>query len=180
MHIGPFDSIFNNGKGTRRGVNQTNDSAGGDRIMDTEIILVDDDPVSLLLSRFLLEKLFASEKKIKLTSFKYPQEGLAHIERLIQDDKTRGSTLKVLLDINMPQINGFEFLERLNTYDPEKRIRVIMHSSSIDQDDISMSLTEPRVDCYISKPLEITKAKQVVDCFYNFSPTNTPRTITKR
>ncbi|WP_439489902.1 response regulator [Algoriphagus sp.] len=133
--------------------------------MKTEIILIDDDPISLLLSKLLLEKTDVLSRKIKLTSFDAPQEGLKHILNLVKDNKTDKCNLKVLLDINMPALNGWEFLSQLNIFDPEKEIRVIMHSSSKSEQDISKALTDSRVDCYIVKPMEATKAMQVVSFF---------------
>ncbi|WPR76448.1 two-component system response regulator [Algoriphagus sp. NG3] len=133
--------------------------------MKTEIILIDDDPISLLLSKFLLEKTNVPSKTIKLTPFDEPQEGLKYILNLVNDDKTDKCKLKVLLDINMPVLNGWEFLSQLNKFDPEKQIRVIMHSSSKWEQDITLALTDSRVDCYITKPMEARKAMQVVDFF---------------
>jgi len=132
--------------------------------MNTEIILIDDDPVSILLSKFLLEKSFDSKEMVTITSFTRPKEGLNHIKDLL-NNKVAGNRLKVLLDINMPVINGWEFLDLLNKYDPEKKIRVIMHSSSINQSDISKALAYSRVDCYICKPMENEKVIRVVNHF---------------
>ncbi|NDP28310.1 MAG: response regulator [Flavobacterium sp.] len=137
--------------------------------MNTEIILIDDDPVSILLSKFLLEKSFDSRETITLTSFTRPKEGLNHIEDLL-NNKIAGNCLKILLDINMPLISGWEFLDLLNEYDPEKKIRVIMHSSSIRQADISKALANSRVDCYICKPMENEKVMRIINYFVKSIP----------
>jgi len=60
----------------------------------------------------------------------------------------------VLLDLNMPIMNGFEFLEAFNRLDlPNKeQVRIIIVSSSQDKGDI----TRPRTlgaNGYLSKPL---------------------------
>jgi len=132
---------------------------------NTEIILIDDDSVSLLLSKHFLGKSIASDKTTSVISFTSARDGLSHITKELQESQSKARNIKILLDINMPEINGWQFLQQLNLVDPDKKIRVIMHSSSIDMSDMSAALSDTRVDSYVAKPMMLTKANFVLNLF---------------
>jgi len=132
---------------------------------NTEIILIDDDSVSLLLSEHFLGSSIASDKSTSVISFTSARDGLCHIAKELQESQGKAQNIKILLDINMPEINGWQFLQQLNLVDPDKNIRVIMHSSSIDINDMSAAFSDTRVDSYIAKPMMLNKADFVINLF---------------
>jgi response regulator of citrate/malate metabolism len=67
----------------------------------------------------------------------------------------------VFLDINMPEMTGFEFLEFITTQNYD--LNVIMLSSSIDPDDRSKALEYKVVSDYIKKPLLKKKLLELFD-----------------
>lgn len=72
----------------------------------------------------------------------------------------------IFLDVRMPEMDGFQFLEELNNLpkEPLKYICVFMLSSSLDQKDIVRSQQFPMVKSFLSKPLDIQTIKEI---FYN-------------
>ncbi len=110
-----------------------------------EIWLIDDDRIQNLICSKLLNRMYP---EAKLVSFINP---LVPLQKLLNG----GSPCMILLDINMPEMNGFDFLENLNLR--EISAKIIMLSSSINPNDILKSELYPQVLGYITKPL--TKGK---------------------
>lgn len=70
----------------------------------------------------------------------------------------------ILLDIQMPEMNGFDFLNCFEDL-PEKLIaknQVIMVSSSLDHADLRRSEAHPLVAGILKKPLDATELKQAI------------------
>lgn len=68
----------------------------------------------------------------------------------------------IILDINMPLMDGWEFLESLkNTM--SSAVPVCMTSSSIDPDDKSRADKHPMVVDFIEKPFDQNRVKKIID-----------------
>jgi CheY-like chemotaxis protein len=74
-------------------------------------------------------------------------------------------TLLIILDIMMPQMNGFEFLDAFDELGPEIKgqTKIIMLSSTLDHDDINKAMTHTNVKKLLSKPLSANELKPFVD-----------------
>ena len=71
----------------------------------------------------------------------------------------------ILLDINMPIMNGWEFLDeykRLNI-DPAGKSKIFIISSSVFSNDINKARSYPLVKSFISKPLSVEKIKEMFE-----------------
>ncbi len=68
----------------------------------------------------------------------------------------------ILLDINMPRIDGFEVLTQLKQLDETKNIPVAMFSVRSDLRDKKLSFQKGAVD-YISKPFQYNKLTEKVE-----------------
>ncbi len=60
----------------------------------------------------------------------------------------------ILLDVNLPKINGHEVLQYIKGSDSLKHIPVIMLTTSISEKDIAQSYRN-YANCYITKPVEV-------------------------
>jgi len=67
----------------------------------------------------------------------------------------------LLLDINMPGINGWEFLDELNR--TNQFVNVYMYSSSIDPEDVKRARAYPMVREFLSKPLDMNTIRHLLD-----------------
>jgi CheY-like chemotaxis protein len=120
------------------------------RIQD--VWIVDDDQVIGYITRKML---INADPNLKITEFLSAKMAL---EKLKLDHKAPDI---LLLDINMPGIDGFEFLEALNEINCF--VNVYMYSSSIDPDDVKRSRSYPMVRDFLSKPVDGETVKKLLD-----------------
>ena len=109
------------------------------------IILVDDDPINNLINKRLICKLNLSPLVLE---FLEAERALTYIANQDIEKKTL-----VLLDINMPVMNGWDFLCHYAGLEQHRQDRIIMLSSSIDHQDRLKSKEFDYVKGFIEKPL---------------------------
>lgn len=116
------------------------------------IILIDDEPLVTMINGKIIEKLEIAKKTQSLNN---GQEGINFLKALQESNSPPDL---IFLDINMPVMNGFEFLKEFHTLPSEftKNIKVIMLTSSINEEDFKTA-KQLGCDSYLTKPL--TKEK---------------------
>lgn len=119
-------------------------------IAPKHFLIVDDDRQNNFLTEMALRKSF---EQVEVTVFICPELALEYIQTRFQhtiDNKTT-----IILDINMPTMTGWEFIEKFKTFrEPiKKQFCIYMLSSSIDPLDINRAMTNPLVLDLIEKPL---------------------------
>jgi CheY-like chemotaxis protein len=127
------------------------------------VLLVDDDQVCNFLHKEVLEEMSIAEHTHES---KNGREALSFVEEhCIPVDKPVCPDL-ILLDIKMPVMNGFEFLEELKAYKERinREIKIVIVSSSTNPKDREQSMQFP-IDGYIDKPLSASKLEQVVNSY---------------
>jgi len=84
----------------------------------------------------------------------------------------------VLLDINLPRMNGLELLTIIKQDDDLKKIPVIMLTTSVSEKDIFESYTN-YANCFISKPVNLPQFMDVVKTIEDFwiSIVRLPQTV---
>lgn len=120
------------------------------------ILLVDDDPITNMIN----EKLITRDFDFQVSPYTNASDALDHLKEL-SSPATGVIPSLVLLDINMPVMDGWEFLEKFSALPQTlfSKCRVFMLTSSIDLDDIEKSKTYAPVRGFISKPLTTAKIK---------------------
>ena len=115
--------------------------------MNYEVIIVDDDEVCLLLhSAFIRLTHFHNAPR----TYHSAQDALDFFAT-VQDHL---SPMLVLLDINMPGMNGWDFLDRIHCDEFDKPIYVVVVSSSVDKQDKIKAFAYAKVIDFIEKPLQ--------------------------
>jgi len=105
------------------------------------VVLIDDDPISI----FVTEKLIIKNVSAPIQFFKFQSAKIALKE--IYSLKPNF----LFLDLNMPEMNGWDFLDNFNEELIEAQVYIL--SSSIDERDISRASTYKVVKDYLAKPL---------------------------
>ncbi|WP_158267490.1 response regulator [Adhaeribacter arboris] len=120
-----------------------------------KILLVDDDATAIFLSQRTLKR---AEIEVEVLTAEHGLAALEIVKRVCEQEQCPEL---ILLDINMPVMDGFEFLEALQTSaDLSKAdIKIVLVSSSTHYLDIARSKKYPGIDC-IEKPLTIEKVSQ--------------------
>ena len=127
------------------------------------ILLVDDNEGDILLTREALD----DARIINKISIAY--DGVEAISFLKKHPPYRGTETPdlILLDINLPKMDGTEVLSIIKN-DPElKRIPVIMLTTSSAEKDILAS-HDNHANCYITKPVDLDRFMDVVRTIEDF------------
>jgi CheY-like chemotaxis protein len=117
----------------------------------SQFIVVDDDPVNNLVCKFAISS-YASAASIHL--FTNPELALAWIKDAYHSGTDQEKTI-LFLDINMPVMSGWEFLDEFSEFPDtyHAKITIFILSSSIDPEDKQKAASHPLVSGYFSKPL---------------------------
>jgi CheY-like chemotaxis protein len=123
------------------------------------VLLVDDDEINNFISIKLIKKAILNTDITACLNGKFAIDQLVGIQQKNPHDLPD----YILLDINMPIMNGWEFLDeykRLNI-DPLKKTKIYIISSSVVSNDISKAKSYPLVQDFISKPLNVERIKEI-------------------
>ena len=125
---------------------------------EIKILLVEDNEGDVLLTR---EALKESRIKNEMT--------VAINGELALSMLSDGSALPdlILLDINLPKIDGLEVLTKIKTSDRLKIIPVIMLSTSSAEKDILASYAN-HANCFITKPVDLPRFMEMIRTIEDF------------
>jgi len=119
-----------------------------------KVMVIDDNPSDRYIADFLIgHEKFASETIQQESAPK----ALHYLKGL--EESPEEMPEMIFLDIKMPEMDGFEFLNEFKLF-PETlrtRCRIIMLSSSMDPEDKLRASKEPEVFGFISKPIDKEK-----------------------
>jgi CheY-like chemotaxis protein len=130
-------------------MNNINESTELDKTKQN-ILIVDDEPANTLL----LKKILATRGYINVMTTLDPTEVIPlHLEHDFE---------LILLDINMPKMNGYEVLEQLRNTDNFDYTQVVATSADISIRDPATRLNSGFSD-YITKPMKIKVILEIVE-----------------
>lgn len=126
------------------------------------ILLVDDDSVTNMMHRRVIER-SGRAKVIDVAT-----DGQEALE-LLTSDLAAGRQLPelIFLDINMPGMGGFEFLEHYADLEiaPDAQLIIVMLSTSLLEADHARAQADPNVHSFCDKPLRVEKLLELVEEF---------------
>jgi len=124
------------------------------------ILLVDDDEINNFISIKLIKKVLLNTQITSCLNGKFA------IDELLEINRVNPSNLPdfILLDINMPIMNGWEFLDEFTKLklDALGKTRIFIISSSVFSNDIARAKSYPIVKDFVSKPLT---SEKVIELF---------------
>ena len=122
------------------------------------IMLIDDSYSDNLLNKMELERSGLDIGNI--LEFVYAEDALKFLKT-----PSRASVDIILLDVNMPRMNGFEFLDEYASLYQELKANtvVIMLTTSLNPSDRKKAEANPDVNGFISKPLEIENLLTIIE-----------------
>tara|TARA_R110002126_G_scaffold247190_2_gene390117 strand:+ start:5174 stop:5566 length:393 start_codon:yes stop_codon:yes gene_type:complete len=121
------------------------------------VILIDDDEIE----HFFLDRLAKKTGLIEnLVWFSYATEALDYLKTA---DPSKIDV--IFLDINMPRMNGFEFMEAAKSQIPEviSQIDIVMFSTSTASEDRHKASQFEEIKSYVCKPMDEEALKTVVE-----------------
>ncbi|WP_420582039.1 response regulator [Reichenbachiella sp.] len=124
------------------------------RIIDL-VLVVEDDPISSYVINLALRQ---HESFLECVEVRNGQVAIEHLEA-----NNEHLPDLILLDINMPVMDGWEFLEKFSEMTVSKDIPVVMLTSSINPDDIEKAKSHRLVKGFLSKPLNKDKLDEVLN-----------------
>ena len=136
--------------------------------MLNKIFCVDDDPITLMLCKKVIERTtFAQE----IITAQNGEEAIQYFKKIIAEIKKDSAVdypKLVFLDLNMPIMNGWEFLDAYteSKFQDILATKFIVLSSTIDPYDVNKSKKYEMVIDFMSKPittelLEVLKNKNL-------------------
>ncbi|MFD5084616.1 response regulator [Kitasatospora sp. NPDC058201] len=133
-----------------------------------DVLLVEDDVAdAMLIEEALTER--GTRNLIQVT------DGLAALEHLRAPDSVRPDL--IVLDLNMPRMNGRDLLKVLKADEDLRTIPVVVLTTSSAPDDVTGAYSS-HANAYVTKPVnleEFERAVQTIDAFYLDTATRPPR-----
>jgi CheY-like chemotaxis protein len=124
------------------------------------VLLVDDDQINNFLNERIIKKLGVSNK---IKTSQNGEEALLYLAKnccTFED----GYPDLILLDNNMPEMNGIEFMESFNeiNFNSNSRVKVVVLTASENPND-KEKLKDLGVEAYLIKPLTEEKLMSILD-----------------
>ena len=125
------------------------------------ILLIDDDVNTNFYNRILFEQAKVCDE---ILEFQNAEEGLEFL-------KKENEVSLVLLDINMPIMNGWQFLEAYEQLNEKQKeaIIVVMLTSSINMDDQEKAAMYDSVKKFIRKPISPELINEIMELFHDYA-----------
>jgi CheY-like chemotaxis protein len=124
------------------------------------ILLVDDDHEDCFFHQIVINKMNIAE------SIAIAKNGIEALEFLKKDNPVIPEL--IFLDINMPKMNGWEFLEHYKHLDKERkaRITIMMLTTSANPDDVRKAQEMEDVTGYKTKPLSVEMLTDIMEKYF--------------
>lgn len=119
-----------------------------------KVLMIDDNELDLLISRKLISKQIST---LKFTEFTNAVQALSYLQSVEKNEFDI-----ILLDLNMPEMNGWDFLEVYKNL-PDNSASVYILTSSLDTKDKLRSKEYEVVKGYFDKPLKSNYISEIIN-----------------
>jgi CheY-like chemotaxis protein len=128
------------------------------------VLLIDDDEPTNIFTRIILEEAGCTNH---IHAAHSGQEALDYLT----GDNGLSPQIRpdlILLDINMPAMNGWEFLDEYIKLpkDCQSKALVIMLTTSLNPDDKTLAKLRPEITCFENKPLSEEKIQRILNEYF--------------
>jgi CheY-like chemotaxis protein len=134
-----------------------------ERSKPVEVLLVEDNPGDVRLTKEAL-------KESKLNNIMHVvEDGVEAMAFLRREGKYQDATLPdlILLDLNLPRMDGREVLGQVKADSRLKRIPVVILTTSNAEEDI-LRAYDLHANCYVKKPVDLDQFVKVVHSIEDF------------
>ena len=122
------------------------------------LLVVDDDDINLFIIKKIVDK---TGFDIDMVARSNGQQAIDYInEAIVQNNPLPKMSL---IDINMPVMNGWEFIEAYEALAIEHKVDMYILSSSVYENDIEKTKSYKAVKGFISKPLSMERLTELVN-----------------
>jgi CheY-like chemotaxis protein len=128
-----------------------------------EILLVEDNPGDVRLTR---ESLYDAKVNNNMRVARDGIEAMAYLRREGEHTHAARPDL-ILLDLNLPRMNGFEVLDEIKEDTDLKRIPVVVLTTSQAEQDIVQSYNL-YANAYVTKPVDLEQFIKVIKAIEGF------------
>lgn len=122
--------------------------------------IIDDDAIFKIIAQKIIQK---SENLETMSTFSNGQEALEALKIAVSKNENLPDI--ILLDIEMPIMDGWEFMSHINPYTPilkEKKIKIFILSSSIAIEDKLKAESNSNVSGYMTKPITLKDLQTII------------------
>lgn len=121
--------------------------------MNLDVVVIDDDAIILFLHKVLIKK---SKLPSQVRDFLNAGEALEYLKQREVPDY-----VLIFLDINMPECNGWEFLDKIQTLPGSEKILIVMVTSSMNASDRQRAANYSQIIHYLEKPLSKQACEEI-------------------
>lgn len=122
------------------------------------ICIIDDDPIFRFGTKKMMETVQFS---LKFLVYKNGKDAFDNLLPQIQMNSNLPDV--ILLDLNMPIMDGWQLLDELAKIPNAKNIPIYIVSSSVDSRDVKKAKSYKMVSKYIVKPFSISKIQELME-----------------
>ncbi|MFN8437249.1 MAG: response regulator [Cytophagales bacterium] len=127
------------------------------------VMIVDDNEIDNLINQKMIEAAAFAKKILTHTGAKSALEYLKSIEVMSEDNVEKFLPEVIFLDIDMPIMDGFQFLEEYASLSQKTKdyVKIIMLTSSINPQDLAKSRKNNYVVQFFNKPLSLDTLSKI-------------------
>ena len=114
--------------------------------MKKHIFIIDDDPISTIILKKDLELVSIYQE---IETFNNGKDALNCLEK----EHLKNEKYVIFLDLNMPEMNGWEFLNKVEHLISSQNTTIYLLTSSINEADMEKAKQFSLIEKYLSKPI---------------------------